>query len=295
MMPEMSKFKGTGVALVTPFKKDGSVDETGLIQHVEYLINNGIDYLVAMGTTSETPTLNNQEKNRVLELIVSTNNKRLPLMVGVGGNNTLEVAETMKEMRNVDFDAFLSVSPFYNKPSQEGIYAHYAHLSKNATKPIIVYNVPARTSANIAPETTLALANDFKNIIGIKEASGIMNQVMRIIKHRPDGFLVISGDDSITVPLISVGVDGVISVTANAYPKEFSKMVKHALNGEFAEAKKIHLNLIDVVQACFREGNPAGVKAVISLQKRMENVLRLPLTPVSKAHFDYIENLVRMI
>ncbi|MDD4576446.1 MAG: 4-hydroxy-tetrahydrodipicolinate synthase [Bacteroidales bacterium] len=295
MMPEMSKFKGTGVALVTPFKKDGSVDETGLIQHVEYLINNGIDYLVAMGTTSETPTLNKQEKNRVLELIINANNKRLPLMVGVGGNNTLEVAETMKEMRNVDFDAFLSVSPFYNKPSQEGIYAHYAHLSKNATKPIIVYNVPARTSANIAPETTLALANDFKNIIGIKEASGIMNQVMRIIKHRPDGFLVISGDDSITVPLISVGVDGVISVTANAYPKEFSKMVKHALNGEFAEAKKIHLNLIDVVQACFREGNPAGVKAVISLQKRMENVLRLPLTPVSKSHFDYIEKIVRMV
>lgn len=295
MMPEMSKFRGTGVALVTPFKKDGSVDETGLIKHVEYVIDNGVNYLVAMGTTSETPTLNKKEKNRVLELIINTNKKRLPLMVGVGGNNTLEVAETMNEMANVDFDAFLSVSPFYNKPSQEGIYEHYAYLSKIATRPIIVYNVPARTSANIAPETTLALANDFQNIIGIKEASGIMNQVMRIIKHRPDGFLVISGDDSITVPLISVGADGVISVTANAYPKEFSMMVKHALNGEFAEAKNIHLKLIDVVQACFREGNPAGVKAIISIQERMENILRLPLMPVSKSHFDYVEKLVQMI
>ncbi|MDD2412820.1 MAG: 4-hydroxy-tetrahydrodipicolinate synthase [Bacteroidales bacterium] len=295
MMPEMSKFRGTGVALVTPFKKDGSIDEVGLIKHVEYVIDNGVNYLVAMGTTSETPTLNKKEKNRVLELIINTNKKRLPLMVGVGGNNTLEVAETMNEMPNVDFDAFLSVSPFYNKPSQEGIYEHYAYLSKIATKPIIVYNVPARTSANIAPETTLALANDFQNIIGIKEASGIMNQVMRIIKHRPDGFLVISGDDSITVPLISVGADGVISVTANAYPKEFSMMVKHALNGEFAEAKNIHLKLIDVVQACFREGNPAGVKAIISIQERMENILRLPLMPVSKSHFDYVEKLVQMI
>ncbi len=294
-MFEMSKFKGTGVALVTPFNQDGKIDENALINHVEHVIQNGVDYLVALGTTSETPTLCQQEKERVLEIILNTNNHRIPLMVGVGGYNTNQVAETMNRMSSLDIDAFLSVSPFYNKPSQEGIYAHYEYLSKNASKPIVIYNVPARTSSNITPETTLALASDFKNIIGIKEASGIMNQIMKIIKHRPDDFLVISGDDAITLPLISVGADGVISVIGNAYPKEFSSLVKFALNGQFSEAKVIHLQLIDVIQACFREGNPAGIKAVLSLQNRMENILRLPLTPISKPHFEYVEKLIHTI
>jgi 4-hydroxy-tetrahydrodipicolinate synthase len=295
MMPDMSKYRGTGVALVTPFKKDGSIDENALKNHVDFVIQNGVDYLVAMGTTSETPTLCQSEKDRVLEIIIETNNSRLPLMLGIGGYNTYEVAETMSKLQNSNIDAFLSVSPFYNKPSQEGIYAHYEYLSKNSSKPIIIYNVPARTSSNIAPETTLALAKDFENIIGIKEASGIMNQIMKIIKHRPDGFLVLSGDDAITLPLISVGADGVISVIGNAYPKEFSSLVKFALNGQFAEAQNIHLTLIDIIQACFREGNPAGVKAVLSLKNKMENVLRLPLTQVSKAHFDYIEKIIHGI
>lgn len=291
-MSESSKFRGTGVALVTPFKKDGSIDENALKNHVDFVIQNGIDYLVAMGTTSETPTLCQSEKDRVLEIIIETNNNRIPLMLGVGGYNTYEVAETMNKIQNPNIDSFLSVSPFYNKPSQEGIYAHYEYLSKNSSKPIVIYNVPARTSGNIAPETTLALAQDFKNIIGIKEASGIMNQIMKIIKHRPDGFLVLSGDDAITLPLISVGADGVISVIGNAYPKEFSNLVKLALNGQFSEAQKIHLDLIDVIQACFREGNPAGVKAVLALKNKMENVLRLPLTQVSKPHFEYIEKII---
>lgn len=284
-------FSGTGVAIVTPFEKDGRVDEKSLKQHVEFLISNGVNYIVALGTTSEAPTLSSEEKVNVVSKIIEVNKGRVPLMVGVGGYSTQQVIDDFSKFNIPDVDAFLSVAPYYNKPNQEGLYAHFAEIAKASTKPIIMYNIPSRTSVNMLAETTLKLARDFENIIGIKEASGIENQIMKIIKHKPDNFLVISGDDAITLPLLSVGADGVISVIANAYPQEFVTMVNEAKIGNFHQAKKIHYLLLDIIQACFKEGNPAGIKAVLFLKNRMENVLRLPLTMVSEEHFDYIKKI----
>lgn len=284
-------FSGTGVAIVTPFEKDGRVDEKSLKQHVEFLISNGVNYIVALGTTSEAPTLSSEEKVNVVSKIIEVNKGRVPLMVGVGGYSTQQVIDDFSKFNIPDVDAFLSVAPYYNKPNQEGLYAHFAEIAKASTKPIIMYNIPSRTSVNMLAETTLKLARDFENIIGIKEASGIENQIMKIIKHKPDNFLVISGDDAITLPLLSVGADGVISVIANAYPQEFVAMVNEAKIGNFHQAKKTHYLLLDIIQACFKEGNPAGIKAVLFLKNRMENVLRLPLTKVSNEHFDYIKKI----
>lgn len=270
-------FTGTGVAIVTPFTNKGEVDYTALTKLVEHLIKGRVEYLVVMGTTGESVTLSKEEKKKIIDHIVKTNKKRLPLVLGVGGNNTAEIVDTLKKDKLSDFSAILSVSPYYNKPSQEGIYQHYKAISKASPLPIILYNVPGRTSSNITWETTIRLAKEFKNIIAIKEASGNIEQCMKIIKHRPDNFLIISGDDNITLPLIASGADGVISVVANAYPADFSDMVRHALIHDIKTAQKLHYKLMEITEQLFADGNPGGIKFVLSLKKITSSVVRLPL------------------
>jgi 4-hydroxy-tetrahydrodipicolinate synthase len=282
-MSKNSKLKGTGVAIVTPFNKDGSVDFKGLSQLIEFLIKGKVDYLVVLGTTGESATLNKDEKSAVLNHVADTVDGRLPLVVGIGGNNTREVVNTIKNTDLKPFSAILSVSPYYNKPSQEGIYQHYKMIADSTNAPIILYNVPGRTNSNMTSETTLRLASDFKNIVAVKEASGNIEQCMRIIKHRPKDFLVISGDDNLTLPLLACGADGVISVVANAFPKDFSEMVRQGLAGNFQNAQKLHYKLNEITEQLFADGNPGGVKIVLELLKVCQSNLRLPLVkPNSK-------------
>lgn len=287
-----SKFTATGVALVTPFDTTGNIDFNSLEKIVNFVIEEGVSYLVALGTTSESPTLSASEKEQVLSAILTANSGRLPVVVGKGGNNT---ASLVKEIKNSDFDgidAILSVAPWYNKPNQEGIYRHFAKVAEASPVPVILYNVPGRTSSNISAETCLRLANDFENhIIAIKEASGDFKQLMDLISQKPAGFQVISGDDAITLPLISLGGTGVISVIANAFPKEFSAMVSDALSEDFVKARQKHYALIPIMEAMFAEGNPAGVKAFMSLKNLLQDKLRLPLISVSPALKQHIENL----
>jgi 4-hydroxy-tetrahydrodipicolinate synthase len=276
-----NKLKGTGVAIVTPFHKDGSIDFRSLGKVVEHIIKGGCEYIVALGTTGETPTLTKDEKTAVLSFIVQTVDERAPVIAGVGGNNTQEVVNCLK---GYDFDgvtAILSVSPYYNKPNQRGIYQHYKAISEASPLPIILYNVPGRTNSNISADTTLKLASDFKNIVAIKEASGNMEQIMKIIKHKPKDFLVISGDDMLTLPIIACGGDGVISVVANAFPKDFSEMVRQAIAGHIGTAQKLHYKLTDITEQLFADGNPAGVKAFLELMKICNANVRLPLVKVN--------------
>jgi 4-hydroxy-tetrahydrodipicolinate synthase len=276
-------FTGTGVAIVTPFTNKGEVDYSALTKLIEHLIKGRVEYLVVMGTTGESVTLSKEEKKKIIDHVVKTNKKRLPLVLGVGGNNTAEIVETLKKDKLSDFSAILSVSPYYNKPSQEGIYQHYKAISKASPLPIILYNVPGRTSSNITWETTIRLAKEFKNIIAIKEASGNIEQCMKIIKHRPDNFLIISGDDNITLPLIASGADGVISVVANAYPADFSDMVRHALVHDIKTAQKLHYKLMEITEQLFADGNPGGIKYVLSLKKITSSIVRLPLVEPNDA------------
>ena len=281
-----NKFHGTGVAIVTPFNDDKTIDFNALEKLVERLINNSIDYLVVLGTTGETATLTKKEKNEVLDFVIKINNKRLPIIAGYGGNNTAELVESIKSRDFSGIDAILSVAPYYNKPSQAGIYQHYKTISENSPVPIVLYNVPGRTSVNISAETTLRLAMDFENIIAIKEASANFTQIMQIINNKPDNFTVISGDDALTLPLISIGVKGVISVTANAFPKEMSDMVNFALNNDFDSAKSVHYKLIEIINAFFEDGNPGGVKAALSILGIIKNNTRLPVVPVNNKVFN---------
>ncbi|MDF2453501.1 MAG: dihydrodipicolinate synthase [Bacteroidota bacterium] len=276
-MKQALNFTGTGVAIVTPFTAKGAIDFPALTKLVEHLIKGRVEYIVVMGTTGETATLSKEEKEQVIAHIVKTNKKRLPLVLGVGGNNTAELVEQLKKNKLSDFDAILSVSPYYNKPSQEGIYQHYKAISKASPLPIILYNVPGRTASNIAWDTTIRLANEFKNIIAVKEASGNMEQIMKIIKHRPDNFLIISGDDNLTLPIIASGGDGVISVVANAYPKDFSDMVRSALVHDLKTAQKLHYKLMEITEQLFADGNPGGVKVVLAQKKITLANVRLPL------------------
>ncbi|HET8886964.1 MAG TPA: 4-hydroxy-tetrahydrodipicolinate synthase [Salinimicrobium sp.] len=278
----MNKFIGTGVALVTAFKADKTVDVEGLRKVVSFQIENGVDYLVVLGTTGESATLTKEEKNLVISTVIDENNSRVPLVLGVGGNNTMAVTEELTTRDLSNFDAILSVSPYYNKPTQEGIYQHYKKLAKVSPKPIILYNVPGRTSSNVLPQTVVRLAKDFSNIIGIKEAAGDIVQAMKLIDAVPDDFLVISGDDMITLPMILAGGSGVISVIAQGFPAQFSKMVKLGLEGKSAEAFKIHHKIAPAIDMIFAEGNPAGIKAVLTKLDLCQNELRLPLVPVSK-------------
>jgi 4-hydroxy-tetrahydrodipicolinate synthase len=285
-MKIQTRLKGTGVAIVTPFRKDFSIDFLSLEKLVKHVSENGIDYLVVLGTTGESVTLNKEEKNAILNFIIETNDKKLPIIAGFGGNNTNEVVNCIKHYNFSGIDAILSVAPYYNKPNQRGLYAHYKEISEISPVPIILYNVPGRTSTNLSSETVLQLAHDFKNIIAVKEASGNFEQIMNISKNRPADFLVISGDDTITLPLIACGIDGVISVAANAFPAMFSNLVNLALKGKFKEAWDIQQKLLDIYNSLFVEGNPAGVKAALKIMGICQDFLRLPLVPVSKVTFN---------
>lgn len=279
----MKKFIGTGVALVTPFNTDTSVDTIALANIVEHVIEGGIEYLVVLGTTAENAVLTSEEKQLVIDTIVKANNKRLPIVLGIGGNNTAAVVNELKTTNLKEIDAVLSVSPYYNKPTQEGIYQHFKAIAKASPKPIIVYNVPGRTASNILPETIIRLANDFENIVAVKEAAGDMVQAMRLIKDAPKDFLVISGDDMITLPMVFAGGAGVISVIGQGYPKEFSEMVRLGLAGNVKAANDLHYKIMPSIDYIFEEGNPAGIKAVFEKLKLSTATVRLPLIEASDA------------
>ena len=268
-----------GVALVTPFKEDESIDFDALARLIEYQIKNGTDYLVVCGTTAETPTLTEKEKREIARFVVDCAAGRLPIVLGVGGCNTRAIIEQLETDDFTGIDAILSVTPYYNKPSQEGLYQHFAAISRTSTRPIILYNVPGRTGVNMTADTTIRLAKEFSNICAIKEASGNFNQIDDIIKNKPKDFMVISGDDSITFPLITLGAVGVISVIGNAFPREFSRMVRLALQGDYENARQTHHHFTELIQLLFVEGNPAGVKSMLALMGFIENKLRLPLVP----------------
>lgn len=290
----MHSFIGTGVALITPFKKDFSVDTVALQNIVNHCIDGGLDYLVVLGTTAETATLSQEEQALVIKTVVETNNKRLPLVLGLGGNNTHHLCEKLKNEDLSAFDAILSVSPYYNKPTQEGIYQHYKALSEASPLPIILYNVPGRTASNMLPSTVLRLANEFKNIIGIKEASGDLVQVMKIIKNKPKEFLVISGDDIITLPMVLSGGVGVISVIGQAFPASFSKMVELGLQHKVGDAHKIHYDFVEIIDMIFEQGNPAGIKSVFKAMGICEDVVRLPLVSVNEDLGNRIQSFVKL-
>lgn len=275
-------FKGTGVALITPFHKHGTVDFTSLGKIIEHVITNGVNYVVAFGTTAETPTLSEKEKLAVVDFIVETVDKRVPILVGIGGNNTQRLIEEIKTFNFDGIDALLSVTPYYNKPQQKGLFLHFKSIVEVSPIPVIIYNVPGRTGVNITAETTLTLAKEVPGVIGIKEASGNIPQIMEIIKNKPKDFLVISGDDALTFPLIVSGADGVISVAANAFPREFSEMVQLALSTNCKKAKEIHYKFLDFFNLIFEDGSPAGIKAVMEHLELCQNNLRLPLVKVNK-------------
>ena len=277
----MNKFHGTGVALVTPFNADGTVDYDGLRKLINHLIEGEVEYLVSLGTTGEASTLNKDEKKKIWEFTAEVNNGRLPLVAGIGGNDTAEVVNSIKTFDVDGYDAILSASPYYNKPTQEGIYQHYKAISENSSLPIFIYNVPGRTASNISPETTCRLATDFKNIIGTKEASGSFDQFNQIMRDKPSDFLLISGDDPIAMPMISLGAVGVISVIGNALPKQLSDLIRLSLKGDFATALPKHLSLIEFTRMMFAEGNPAGVKAALKQLGICDDHVRLPLVRVS--------------
>lgn len=286
------KLRGMGVALITPFKQDDSVDYDALIRMTDYLVKNNADFLVVLGTTAETPTLTEEEKKEITKTVVSRVEGKIPIVLGVGGNNTASVVSSLKNDDFTGIDAILSVVPYYNKPSQEGIYQHYKAISEATQLPIILYNVPGRTGVNMTAETTLRIAKDFSNVIAIKEASGNITQMDDIIKNKPNNFEVISGDDGITFPLITLGAVGVISVIGNAFPREFSRMTRLALQGDFANALTIHHKFTELFNLLFIDGNPAGVKSMLSAMGMIENKLRLPLVPTRITTFEAIRKVL---
>lgn len=286
-----SSFNGTGVAIVTPFLH-GNVDFDGLAKAIEHMLDGGVDFLVALGTTGESVTLTKQEKHQVLDFVVQQVNGRVPVVAGFGGNDTAAVIREMEGYHFNGIDAILSVSPAYNKPTQEGIFQHYMALAQAAPRPIIIYNVPSRTASNVSAETTLRLAYASDKFIGIKEASGDMRQCMEIINRRPEGFLVLSGDDNSTLPIMALGGEGVISVVANALPKAFSQMVRHCQAGNFSEARKLHYHLMPVVDLLFVDGNPAGVKGVLEMLGVCSKEVRLPLVHITNETYAKLEKLI---
>jgi 4-hydroxy-tetrahydrodipicolinate synthase len=288
----LNKLKGTGVALITPFHKDGRIDFKCFKKLIERCIDGKVDYLVPLGTTGESATLTKDEKNAVTDFVTEVADGRLPVVLGMGGNNTQELLQTLEDTNLSNIDAILSVSPYYNRPSQRGILQHYKMFAANCPVPVILYNVPARTGSNMDAEITLELAHDVKNIIGIKEASGNLEKAMKIIKNKPKDFLVISGDDVLALPMIACGGDGVISVVANAYPKDFSELIRQALDGNFDKARKIHFKLLDMMHAIFVDGNPSGIKGLLSAMGTCSEFVRLPLVPVSKSVMNRFEAML---
>jgi 4-hydroxy-tetrahydrodipicolinate synthase len=281
-MTVRQQLRGTGVAIVTPFKEDESVDFDALGKVIDFIIGNGIEYIVSLGTTGETPTLDKQEKLDIVNYTFEKVNSRVPVVVGIGGNNTKEVVNTVQNFPLEKAAAVLSAAPYYNKPSQEGIFQHYKAIAAASPKPIIMYNVPGRTGRNMEPATTIKLANEVPNIAGIKEAGNSVPQCMQLLRDRPEHFLIVSGDDDLVLPELAGGMDGVISVAANCFPKNFSAMVRAGLAGDFAAAKKLNDPLIEAYNLLFAENNPAGVKAFLAEMGLIKNVLRLPLVPLSE-------------
>ena len=288
-------FRGMGVALITPFKKNGDVDFEALLRLVESLVSNGADFLCVLGTTAETPTLTSEEKEQIKRAVVKQVNGRIPLLLGCGGNNTQAVINSLKNDNLSGYSGILSVCPMYNKPSQEGLYQHFKAIAEASPLPVVLYNVPGRTGVNMTAETTLRLARNCSNIVAIKEASGNITQMDDLIKNKPDNFDVISGDDGITFPLITLGAVGVISVIGNALPKEFSRMVRLALNGDYKNALTIHHRFTELFSLLFVDGNPAGVKAMLNLMGACENVLRLPLVPTRITTMEKISKIVKAL
>lgn len=285
----MDKLRGLGVAIVTPFDAQKSVDYNAFEKLIDHVITGGVDYIVVQGTTGEAATLNQQEKQDVLSFAVEKINKRVPVVFGHGGNNTQGLIDGFKQIDLTGVDAILSASPYYNKPTQEGIYQHYKALAQASPLPIILYNVPGRTASNMSAKTTIRLAKDCPNIVAIKDASGSLDQMGQIIKNKPDGFIVLSGDDNLVLPQMSIGADGVISVIANAFPNEFADYVNQAANGNYTKARERHLQVMDIIPLLFSEGNPAGVKAALKMQGIIEDDVRLPLVSISSKGYNALK------
>jgi len=288
----LNKLKGTGVALITPFHKDGRIDFKCFEKLIDRCIDGKVDYLVPLGTTGETATLTKDEKNAVTDFVTEVVDSRVPIVLGMGGNNTQELLQSLEDIDFSKIDAVLSVSPYYNRPSQKGILQHYKMFATNCPVPVILYNVPSRTGSNMDAQVTLELAHDVKNIVGIKEASGNLEKVMQIINNKPKDFLVISGDDILALPIIACGGDGVISVVANAFPKDFSELIRQALDGNFDKARKLHFKLLDTMHAIFVDGNPSGIKGLLSVMGICSEYVRLPLVPVSKSTLNRFEAML---
>lgn len=287
-----TKLRGMGVALITPFKEDENIDFPALGRMVDFILQNNADFLCVLGTTAETPTLTEEEKKQVKKFVIERVNGEVPILLGVGGNNTRAIVDALKHDDYTGVDAILSVAPYYNKPSQEGIYQHFKAISEATNLPIVLYNVPGRTGVNMTADTTLRIARDFKNVIAIKEASGDITQMDDIIKNKPDNFDVISGDDGITFPLITLGAVGVISVIGNAFPREFSRMTRLALKGDYEHALAIHHKFTELFKLLFVDGNPAGVKSILSVMGMIKNKLRLPLIPTRITTYEAIRKVL---
>ncbi len=290
-----SVVKGAGVALVTPFDSNGNPDKAALKRLVDYVVQGGIDFLVALGTTGEGVTLEQKEREEVLDWILEFNNNRLPIVLGLGGNNTLAIQRQLKTTHSKDYAAILSVCPYYNKPQQNGLFEHFKAIATESPFPVILYNVPGRTASNLTAETTLKLANEFQNIIAIKEASGNLFQIMEIIRQKPENFRVLSGDDNLTLPMIAIGAEGVISVSGQLLPTPFSRMVNFALKGRFDAARDIHYKLYEITELLFAEGNPSGVKQALNLINICEPYVRLPLIKVSSVLRDHLNEAINKI
>jgi 4-hydroxy-tetrahydrodipicolinate synthase len=285
----MKKFRGTGVAIITPFKNDSSIDFAAFGRVINHVINGGVNYIIAMGTTGESVTLNKDEKQALISYVVEVIDNRIPLVVGIGGNNTQEVIDCVRHADLTGVDGILSVVPYYNKPSQRGLFQHFKAIATCSPIPVILYNVPGRTCSNISSETCLELAHECENIVAVKEASGDIAQIMRIIKDKPDNFSVISGDDMMTIPIIAAGGSGVISVLANAFPAQCSDLVSQSLKYNFKSAREIQFRFMEIIELLFIEGNPAGIKAMLNIMNLCQNYLRLPLIPVSRPTYIRIQ------
>jgi len=287
------QFRGTGIAIVTPFLEDGTIDWEAYKKLIHFWIDNKVEYLVVLGTTGESATIHGDEKQAVFSFVKNEVAGRLPLVAGIGGNDTAEVIEGFKQFNLEGYSAILSVSPYYNKPNQEGLFQHYKALDAVTPLPIIMYNVPGRTGMNVSADTTIRIARECKNIFATKEASGNFDQVNQIIKYKPAEFMVISGDDPITLPMIAAGAEGLISVVANAYPKEYAAMVRLCMDGKFAEAQQLHYKYTDIIASMFAEGSPSGVKAYLSEMGLCKNTFRMPVWPVSDKHMEKIRELMK--
>jgi len=294
-MKDVKKFKGTGVAIVTPFKNDSSIDFAALGRVVNHVITGGVNYIVVMGTTGESATLTKDEKKAIISYVAEVNDSRVPLVTGIGGNSTQEVINCVRHANLTGVDGILSVAPYYNKPNQRGLFQHFKAIATCSPVPVIMYNVPGRTCSNISSDTCLELANECENIVAIKEASGDMAQIMRIIRGKPDNFSVISGDDMLTIPIIACGGSGIISVLANAFPSATSELVSHALKSNYKSARELQLRYLEIIELLFIDGNPSGVKAMLSMMNICQNNLRLPLVPVSRTVYSRIQKAIEEV